>query len=409
MKNHIFRALTEKSFLYLWLGEIFTQISINLLNFFLILVGYNLTHSNTAVSGIVISFTLPAIFFGTFAGAFVDRWNKKSVLLVTNVVRAGLLILLAFSLHNLFLIYFFSFTIAIFTQFFIPAESPVIPLLVHKDHLYSANALFGMALYGSILIAYVLSGPILIALKPTGTALLLALMLIIGAVFIWFIRLTYSKMAEMKREIQKANILRDLKHTLKLVSQTKAVARSVFLLALSQILILIIATIAPGYATSIGLHVEDFSLLFVAPAALGMVVGAVVLIHFFHTHPKERLITVGICLSGLAMVILSHGSLLAAHGFLDILHILVILAFILGFANALVFVPANTIIQEMISEEFRGKIYGFINTMVGVLSLIPIIAVGGLSDLIGVDTVITGIGVFVLLLGAGRSMKFIKL
>ena len=112
------------------------------------------------------------------------------------------------------------------------------------------------------------------------------------------------------------------------------------------------------------------------------------------------------------MFLLPFGSRVASRGFIhvintflphflkiDILHIMVVLAFLLGFANALVFVPANTLIQEKTSEELRGKIYGFLNTMVGLLSLLPIILVGGLSDLIGVGNVIIGIGVALFALG----------
>jgi hypothetical protein len=56
-------------------------------------------------------------------------------------------------------------------------------------------------------------------------------------------------------------------------------------------------------------------------------------------------------------------------------------------------------LQEKTTDEIRGKVYGFLNTFIGILSLIPIILVGGLSDLIGVSAVITGIGISLLILG----------
>jgi sugar phosphate permease len=182
---------------------------------------------------------------------------------------------------------------------------------------------------------------------------------------------------------------------------------------LSQILILILATIAPGYASQVlGIPVEQFPIIFVTPAALGMVIGSVVLVNVFHSHPKEKMITVGIFLSGIAMLLLPFGSKVASreivkdinlylpHLFsISIYHIMIVLAFILGLANSLVFVPANTRLQEHTSEEIRGKIYGFLNTFIGLMSLIPIIIVGGLSDLLGVGTVIIGIGVSLLVLG----------
>jgi MFS family permease len=412
MKNKTFGALSEKSFLYLWIGEIFTQISANLFNFFLILIVFKITQSNTAVSGVVLSFTLPAIFFGSIAGIYVDRMNKKKILIISNVVRALLLIILAFNLNNIFAIYAISLMVSLLVQFFIPAETPMIPLVVAPKNLLSANALFGMAIFASILIAYVLSGQVLILLKPFNTLIALSMMLLIGAVFISLVK-TKDKVI-IKKDSQRANLMIDVKNTLSLMKKTRAIFRSLFLLALSQILVLIIATVAPGYAQDIvKIPIEDFPLLFAAPAAFGMVVGAFILIKFFHSHPKDRVIAAGIFLSGIAMLLLPYGSQVASRGFvqslngllpgilqINILHIMVLLATILGIANAFVFVTANTILQEKTTDDVRGKMYGFLNSVVGILSLIPIIVAGGLSDLIGVGIVITGLGVCLLLLGS---------
>jgi MFS family permease len=85
---------------------------------------------------------------------------------------------------------------------------------------------------------------------------------------------------------------------------------------------------------------------------------------------------------------------------INILHIMIVLAFLIGIANAFVFVSANTVLQEKTTDEVRGKIYGFLNSIVGILSLLPIILAGGLADLVGVGVVITGIGLGLLLLGA---------
>jgi MFS family permease len=258
----------------------------------------------------------------------------------------------------------------------------------------------------------VLSGQVLILLKPFNTLIALSMMLLIGAVFISLVK-TKDKVI-IKKDSQRANLMIDVKNTLSLMKKTRAIFRSLFLLALSQILVLIIATVAPGYAQDIvKIPIEDFPLLFAAPAAFGMVVGAFILIKFFHSHPKDRVIAAGIFLSGIAMLLLPYGSQVASRGFvqslngllpgilqINILHIMVLLATILGIANAFVFVTANTILQEKTTDDVRGKMYGFLNSVVGILSLIPIIVAGGLSDLIGVGIVITGLGVCLLLLGS---------
>src|SRR6476619_1144918 len=105
MNDHIFRALREKPFLLLWLGQICTQISVNLFNFLLLLIVFSLTKSNTAVSGVVLAYTIPAIVFGVFSGVYVDRWRKKNVLYAANFIRSILIFILAFFYQNIIVIY----------------------------------------------------------------------------------------------------------------------------------------------------------------------------------------------------------------------------------------------------------------------------------------------------------------
>ncbi len=410
----------KKIFFLLWLlGEIFTQISINLLNFFLILLVFSLTKSNTAVSGVVLSFTIPAILFGIIAGVYVDRWNKKEVLFISNVIRAGLLILLGFYHSQLIPIYVISFLISVATQFFIPAETPLIPLLVKDKLLLSANALFGLALYGSILVGYVISGPLLLALGNKNMFFFLALLVIIGAICIRFISLEKKAMHLKKTKLNRKTIKHEIAEAFSLLRGNRDVYGSLFLLAVSQILLLIIAVITPGYASQVlDMKIEDFPLMFVAPAALGVFVGAILLTNLFHDQSKSKMINIGLFLSGIAMCVMPIGSRLSSrvivqtintslpHTFqITTIHFLVVLAFLLGLANAFVFVPANTILQEKTADAVRGKIYGVLNSAVGIFSLLPIIIVGGLSDIIGVGKVIVGIGITLLLIGIARIIK----
>ena len=160
-ENLILQTLRIRPFLFLILSEFFSQFAMNLFNFALLIVVFSLARSNSAVSGVVIAFTLPSIIFGILAGVLVDRWNKKNVLFTTNIIRALMVFPLVFLNENLFLIYFITFGVSLVTQFFIPAETPIIPILVNKKLLLSANALFGMAMYSSIFFAYALSGPLL--------------------------------------------------------------------------------------------------------------------------------------------------------------------------------------------------------------------------------------------------------
>lgn len=417
MNNRILRVLRIKPFLYLWLAEIFSQIAMNMVNFVLIIVAYKISNSNAAVSGIVLSFTIPAILFGMVAGVFVDRWNKKTVLFATNAIRTLLLITLAFMHTDIVMIYLLSFAIAIVTQFFIPAETPMIPILVKKDLLYAANALFGMGIYGSLVVAYVLSGSFLIFFGDTYVFLVLAVIFALAAFFVTLICAPEEKLAQkpMDKAMFHALVM-DIKHAFSVIFSKRDVFHSLVLLTLSQLLILLLAVIGPGFAKQImNIPVDTFPLLFVTPAALGMVIGGIIIGNYFHNFSKQLSATIGVFICGLALFLLPMVSSIASWDIVKTfntmlpqiltvttVHIMIVMAFILGVANALVFVPSNTLIQEKTSDEFRGRVYGTLNTMVGIFSLLPIIVVGELADIFGVARVIVGIGITIFLIGVFR-------
>lgn len=386
-----------------------------MMNFILLLLAFSLTNSNTAVSGIVLAFTIPAVFFGILAGIFVDRWNKKYVLFITNILRAGLLLLLAFLHTNLIGIYAITFLIAIITQFFIPAETPMIPLLVKKEDLYAANSLFGIGLFGSLFVAYALSGSFLFLFSVQHALLILCGFFILAGLSILFIKHVNQK-SIIKNNLQKDSLFREFHQTIRLVVKKKNLYNAFLMLALSQVLILTIAVVGPGFAERVlKITVDAFPLLFVTPAVIGMGLGTFVLTNYFANVSRQKSATVGLFLSSLSLFLLplagnftGHIAVRSVNTFLpqllqiNILHLMMLLAFVLGFANALIFVPSNTIVQEETSDEIRGKIYGALNTFVSLLSLLPVILVGSLADVIGVANVLTFVAACIAIIGIAR-------
>ncbi len=416
MGNPFLKVLSIPSFLYLLISEFFSQFAMNLLNFTLLIVVFQLSESNIAVAGVVLSFTLPSILFGIIAGVYVDKWNKKNVLVYTNILRALAAFPLIFISHELFLVYALSFVISLITQFFIPAETPIIPLLVPKKNLISANALFSMGIFGSIIVAYALSGPLLLLFGKTNVFIFITFLFALSAVFAFFIRLKFDK-SKVKIKI---NILEEVKDAFIFMAKKDKVYHSLFLLTLLQTLILVIAVIGPGYAENI-LHidVEKFPVLFVTPAVIGMSIGAVLIGNFWHKKSKQALAKIGLLIIGIVILLFPYGylvtsreSIVSINSYMpnmvsiNDVHILVFLAVIVGFAFSLVFVPSNTLIQEETTDKQRGKIYGSLNTLVGIVSIVPILGVGALADLIGISKVITLIGVSVITIALLRIFKF---
>ena len=92
-KGGFVAVLRNQAFLRLWVIQGLSQTAQNMINFTLLIVVRNivetqqLTQANTAVSLLVLAFSIPAVIFSPIAGVVVDRVNKRTVMLVSNALR----------------------------------------------------------------------------------------------------------------------------------------------------------------------------------------------------------------------------------------------------------------------------------------------------------------------------------
>ncbi|MBX3085234.1 MAG: MFS transporter [Anaerolineae bacterium] len=117
-----------------------------------------LTQSGLNASLVLISSTLPTFFLTPIAGPLVDRLDRRTVMIWTNLFSAGvaLLFLLVHDTNMIWLLYVASVMLVISAAFFAPASSASIPNIVSQSELFSANALSGatwgvMVMVGSAL------------------------------------------------------------------------------------------------------------------------------------------------------------------------------------------------------------------------------------------------------------------
>ena len=117
-------VLGNPSFMYLWIGQLLSQLADRIYIYVLIIFAYNLTKTNLGVAVPMLSFGIPSVLFASFAGVYVDRWNKKNTMVISDIIRGllivSIVVLFRDSLLMTFIISFFVYTIA---QFFAPAEA----------------------------------------------------------------------------------------------------------------------------------------------------------------------------------------------------------------------------------------------------------------------------------------------
>ena len=154
-------VLRNKNFLFLWLDQLMSQLADRFLLYILLIFAYRITHTNLGVSLPMLVFGASAVLFGPAAGVFVDRWNKKNVMIISNILR-GLLIFLIipFIDYSLAVVFMISFAIFSVSQFFAPAETSSIPSLVEKKDLIAANSLFMMTLMVASIVGIGMAAPL---------------------------------------------------------------------------------------------------------------------------------------------------------------------------------------------------------------------------------------------------------
>jgi MFS family permease len=198
------------------------------------------------------------------------------------------------------------------------------------------------------------------------------------------------------------------------VMRDRVVALAMVQWTIGAILGLVVATLVPSFAERL-LNVPAENAVFVmAPAGIGMVAGTALLNRWGDRFEKHFLVNLGLftvaaCLAltgGLAFV----AALLTA-GKVELIEMPVLgqvsivvppimaLALIAGFGFVAIMVPAQTFLQERAPVELRGRVFAVQLMLSNFASIVPLLLLGGLADVIGVDKTLLLIGILIAVAG----------
>jgi MFS family permease len=398
-------------FLRLWLSQAATQIGGNMVLFGLTVIVVDSTSSNTAVSLLVLSFLVPAVLFSAVAGVYVDRIDRRLILVATNVLRALAFVALYLVGTNFALLLLLNFTISTITVFFAPAELAMIPFLVPRRQLLAANGIFTLTLNGAFAIGFALLGPLVVNVaSPEAVILVVAALYFLAAVFCFTLPSAPPPAAakeahhglgvgEAERAVE--STLAELSEGFGFIRGHRTIAWSLLYLAIAASLVGVLGVLGPDFAQeTLGLEAKDFAVV-VLPLGFGIVMGILLLNSYGRYFPRRRVIEGGLIVLGLLLAALSAAGPISrllqradAPGGLDLsgitslLAVVVVIAFFAGIAYGLVAIPSQTQLQEDLPEDVRGRVFGVLGMLVSVASFLPIIIVGPISDLVGTTAVI---------------------
>jgi len=159
-------VLRQRNYALLWFGGL-----VSMLGDFVLFVGlpfeiYRLTGSTVAMAGMLLSFLVPSILLGSVAGVYVDRWDRRRLMIAVNLVQAAVLLpLMLVDQLGLWVIYAVLVAESSVSQLFQPAQVALMPSLLAggKEELLTANALSGVGRHLARLIGPAIGGVIVAA------------------------------------------------------------------------------------------------------------------------------------------------------------------------------------------------------------------------------------------------------
>ncbi|HEY3107313.1 MAG TPA: MFS transporter [Chloroflexota bacterium] len=420
-------VLANRAFLALWLAQVLSQIADNLLYFVLLVEVYKQTGSNTAVSGLVLSFTLPALTIGLLAGVLVDRADKRAVLLLTNLARAAIALMFIFSTSSLPSVFTLGLLTSAVRQLFMPAEAATLPRLLPQRDLLTANSLFTLTYNASFIVGFAGAGPLLKIAGPDAVFVVAAAFFLLSAALVWTLPKTAvdSQLELPPSALDRSRlVVRELLEGWAFLRSGPEILRVMLQLAFAWSLTGVIAAIAPGYATTVlGLSEEDAFFL-VVPAGIGVVLGSLLIGRFGGRVDRALLIASGLLGMGLAVILLAVYRRLLDQllphvppqitfdvhpgGLSGFLIAVMLFAALLGLANAAATIPANTTIQEGTPDDLRGRVFSVLNTLGNLGSTAPVLLVGVLADLLGVGRLMLLVGAGIFAIGALSAVPFLR-
>ncbi len=352
---------------------------------------FEITGSATATGIIGLSQYLPAILFGPLAGALVDRWNRKAVMIWSDLVRAGLvaLIPILYFSGNMtgILLGLFAFTVNLFTAAFLPARDSIVPMVVEEKELTRAGSLL-QASYG---FAY-FTGPMVAAaiLPYAGTPVLFFANALTYIGSLLFLLKLKPRATTIAHEVVSPRKL--LKEGLSFAKEKPLIWGLLMITAVDNLFIMGPALV--GTPLYVRLHLKAGPEAFAAieaAFALGMITGSIIIHRYGARLPRGKVLLSALIFDGITFV-----PLMITDSLIPVL----IVWYIHSIGIPFILVPRTTLVQSRVPPRLHGRIFSLIHLTVIGLSALSCGLTGIISESLPVNELYAVIGLSATVIGA---------
>ncbi|MDP9311578.1 MAG: MFS transporter [Chloroflexota bacterium] len=373
-----YRSLLQNSnFRLLWLGQavstfgsFFTRVAVPIYVF-------SLTTSYAHLGFTFFSSLVASLVFGLFAGAFVDRWDRRRTMIGADIANAMVLLGLILTIHlpipvsvKLYGIYLISFTAGLLREIFNPARIAIFTDVVAEHQLLPANTLDEATITFGELLSYPIAAAALLFVGPSIAFGIDSVSFLISAVLIWRVKVPRSGSPRTTT----SNIWREIAEGLTVANSLPLVRKIVFLSLFIPLFISLLNTLQLPYAVEALRSTKEIGYLSLEAAmAVGLIVGMLLLGRWGQALSRTWLLATGITTFGLA--IFAQGmlpelapylgiTLDAAGPWTPLLFLALPFALLSGAANSLILGSIRTMLQESTPRDVLGRVYS-VKTVAG--------------------------------------------
>jgi MFS family permease len=363
-----FAVFRNRSFSFLWTGQLISTMGSALSSLAASIYVFRLTGSALSVGLMLMATAAPSLLVGLFAGVFVDRYDRKKIMIVADLARAVLIALvpLLVPLNVIWLYVIVALTSAI-GQFFDPAHESVLPEVASDEELAAANSLIAISSFGSTAIGFAAAGLIAGAANINWAFYVDAITFVFSAFCVYLISIKHIQAEE---ETSAAMVIKNLRAGVRQLFDTP-VLRSLFSV---QVVVLISFglsnTLLLPFALN-ALKATEFEYgLQEGLTSIGFVVGSLLMAKIFDRLQGGQ---------WMAISFLGMGLVSMVYSFLHSVPLAIALIMFSGFFNAPSAIGRRLIVQRNTPAEMRGRVSSVFFVTRDVLFLVGMSA-AGLAD-----------------------------
>lgn len=357
------------------------------------------TSSGIWLTILTLSSFLPQMIISPFAGVWADRYNKKKIIILADVLIATSTLILAIFLQinnlantSLIAIVVVSIIRSIGTGIQTPTVNSMIPLLVPEDKLMKFNgvnsSIQSVIQFASPLVA----GGILVLGSISNILFIDVITAVIGVSILSFIKIEQKSVQKIE---EKASTINEIKEGIRFSISDKLIGKLLLIYG-----IFIFLSVPSSFMSSLIItrnFGQDYMYLSICETigVVGMFLGGLLLGTWGGFKNRNKTLTLGMILYSIFAIGL---------GLVTQYWMFVALIFFISFSIPIIQTTTMTMLQEKVQIEMQGRIFSLLNAIFSGLMPLGMILFGVLADIVSINYLIIPAGAILLLIGIGIPM-----